>query len=65
MKTLHIGDRYFDPFEIDHLELIGTILHVYYRNSDFVSKIKFDTYEEAALEYYYLPDYLRKSARRR
>ena len=65
MKTLHIGDRFFDPSEIEHFELVDTTLYVFYRNSSLVSKVRFETYEEAALEYYVLPSHIRKFAKRR
>jgi hypothetical protein len=60
MKTLVIGDRYFDPEEVDYFELMDAMLYVHYKLSDLISKIKFDSNEKAALEYYSLPEYLKK-----
>lgn len=64
MKTLQIGDRLFDPDEIDHCELAGLNMFVYYRMPGFVSSVRFTSYDAAAIEFYSLPEEICKKIRR-
>lgn len=64
MKNLRIDDRIFDPEEIEFLELIGNIICIHYRFSGIVSRIRFQSREQAATEYYTVPDLIKKSIRK-
>jgi hypothetical protein len=61
MKNLNVGNRYFDTEEISFFELKSKALVAHYRNSYRTSTVKFDSHEEAMLEYILLPEELKKN----